>query len=288
MHGPAGGSRAATRYAPSPTGWLHLGHVANAVWTWGIAAREGASVLLRIEDHDRTRCRPEYERQILDDLQWLGFPPDPGTVASLRAGPSPWRQSDSQAEYQAALHRLANQGLVYGCTCSRSTLARELGDGVAEGQELVYPGLCRDKGIRPGFGVGTRIRMPDGVERFTDLRLGPQEQEPPQQCGDLLARDRNGNWTYQFAVTVDDFRHGVTLVIRGEDLLSSTGRQLALARLLGRTDMPAFLHHPVIRNDTGEKLSKRERDLGLREMRAGGMTAQEVIAEAAGRSGWIG
>jgi glutamyl-tRNA synthetase/glutamyl-Q tRNA(Asp) synthetase len=282
----AGASQPRTRYAPSPTGWLHLGHVANAVWTWGVAAQRSASVLLRIEDHDRARCRPEYERQILEDLQWLGFAASPETLASLAAGPSPWRQSDSQAEYDAALQRLSDQGLVYGCSCSRSTLARELGDGVVEGRELVYPGICRNKGIPPGPGVGTRIRLPDDAEEFADLRMGPQRQEPQRQCGDLLARDRNGNWTYQFAVTVDDLRHGVTLVIRGEDLLSSTGRQLSLARLLGRADPPVFLHHPIIRNDTGEKLSKRERDLGLREMRARGMSAEDVIAEAGRRSGW--
>jgi glutamyl-tRNA synthetase/glutamyl-Q tRNA(Asp) synthetase len=161
-----------------------------------------------------------------------------------------------------------------------------VGDGVVEGGEVVYPGICRNKGIPPAPGIGARIRLPDEVQRFTDLRLGPQRQEPQRQCGDLLARDRNGNWTYQFTVTVDDFRHGITLVVRGEDLLSSTGRQLALAQLLGRQEMPLFLHHPNIRNDTGAKLSKRERDLGLREMRARGMSAEAVIAEAARLSGW--
>jgi glutamyl-tRNA synthetase/glutamyl-Q tRNA(Asp) synthetase len=190
--------------------------------------------------------------------------------------------------YDAALGRLAKQGLVYGCTCSRSTIAKELGDGFTEGQELTYPGLCRDKGIEPGPGVSVRIRLPDTVEHFIDLRLGAQAQRPSRQGGDLLARDRNGNWTYQFAVTIDALRHGVTLVVRGEDLLSSTGRQLALARLLGRCEMPRFLHHPIIRNDAGEKLSKRERALGLREMRDRGMRPEEVVAQAASLNGWPG
>ena len=125
-----------------------------------------------------------------------------------------------------------------------------------------------------------RIRLPETEESFEDLRLGPQRQRPQEQCGDLLARDRNGNWTYQFAVTVDDVRHGIDLVVRGEDLLSCTGRQLALARVLGRTVMPRFLHHPLIRNPAGEKLNKRDRPLSLREMRGSGMTAIEVFEQA--------
>lgn len=150
MHGAFEGSQLVTRYAPSPTGWLHLGHVANALWTWGTARKLSARVILRIEDHDRTRCRREYEQQVLADLEWLGFAPEAETTSSLRAGPSPYRQSDSCGVYDAALNRLAEQGLVYGCKCSRSTIARELGDGFTEGQELTYPGLCRDKGIEPG------------------------------------------------------------------------------------------------------------------------------------------
>ncbi len=281
--------RPLTRFAPSPTGWLHLGHVANAAWTWHAAAEAGAAVVLRIEDHDRGRCRPEYEARILSDLEWLGLEPEPESWASLRSGggPSPWRQSDCFALYQAALDQLAARGLVYGCTCTRSTIARELGDGLVEGRELRYPGTCREKGIQPGPGVGMRIRLPETEESFEDLRLGTQRQHPQEQSGDLLARDRNGNWTYQFAATVDDMRHGIDLVVRGEDLLSSPGRQLALARLLGRTAMPRFLHHPLIRNQTGEKLNKRDRPMSLREMRKSGVTALEVL-EQARRLSWLG
>lgn len=286
MPAPAGRShlpdyRALTRFAPSPTGWLHLGHVANAAWTWQAASEAGAAVVIRIEDHDRGRCRLEYEAQIVSDLEWLGLVPEPESWASLRSGGrSPWRQSDCFALYQAALDQLAARGLVYGCTCTRSTIARELGDGLVEGRELRYRGTCREKGIHPGPGVGMRIRLPETEESFEDLRLGPQRQRPQEQCGDLLARDRNGNWTYQFAVTVDDVRHGIDLVVRGEDLLSCTGRQLALARVLGRTVMPRFLHHPLIRNAAGEKLNQRDRPLSLREMRGSGMTAIEVLEQA--------
>lgn len=275
----------ATRFAPSPTGWLHLGHVANAAWIWETARTQAARVILRMEDHDRGRCRPEFERQVYEDLAWLGLIPEPESLASLLAGPSPWRQSDCTAVYEAALERLARAGLVYGCDCSRSTIAAQAGDGAAEGAELRYPGTCRNRGLASGPGVGARIRLPETEEAFDDLQLGPQRQRPHAQCGDLLARDRNGNWTYQFAVTVDDLRHGVDLVVRGDDLLESTGRQILLARLLGRAEPPRFLHHPIIRNDGGVKLSKKDRATGLREMRVAGMTAAEILAEAKRRTG---
>jgi len=273
-----------TRFAPSPTGWLHLGHVAHAVWTWKTARSHGAKVILRMEDHDRGRCRPEYERQIYEDLAWLGLDPDPESAASLQAGRSPWRQSDCAAVYDAALDRLARAGLVYGCDCSRSTIAAQAGDG-AEGSERRYPGTCRNRGLSIAPGTGIRIRLPDTEEVFDDRRLGRQIQRPHLQCGDLLARDRLGNWTYQFAVTVDDLRHGVDLVVRGEDLLASTGRQILLARLLGRVEPPRFLHHPIIRNEAGVKLSKKDRATGLREMREAGLSADQVMAEAKRRTG---
>ena len=128
-------------------------------------------------------------------------------------------------------------------------------------------------GSPTGPDVGLRIRLEPSVERFVDLRLGPQEQRPSEQCGDLLARDRDGNWTYQFAATVDDYVQGVTLVIRGVDLLASTGRQIQLARLLGRDEPPAFLHHPLIMKSPHQKLSKSDGDTGIRDLRAKGWTA---------------
>lgn len=269
-----------TRFAPSPTGWLHLGHVANALWTWETAARCGAAVVLRIEDHDRGRCRPAYERQLLDDLAWLGFMPEPESAMSLRRAPSPFRQSDCGAIYEAALARLAHAGLVYGCDCSRSAIAAQAGDAAADGVEPRYAGTCRDRRLPLEPGLGIRVRLPDTTETFDDLRLGPQVQHPQQQCGDLLVRDRLGNWTYQFAVTVDDLRHGIDLVVRGEDLLGSTGRQMALARLLGRDVPPRFLHHPLIRNAAGIKLSKKDDAPGLRDFRAAGWLPADVLAEA--------
>lgn len=261
--------RPLTRFAPSPTGYLHLGHVVNALWVWGVARALNGRVLLRIEDHDATRCRPEYERALLEDLSWLGFVPD--AVAP--------RQSDSGAAYAAAVSRLAAEHPVYACACSRRSIAREVDD--VFGAESRYPGRCRHLGLMPGPGRGTRLALGSGVETFEDALQGPQQQDPDRQCGDLLLQDRLGHWTYQFAVAVDDVRQGVDLVIRGEDLLESTGRQIRLARMLGRPVPPVFLHHPLILKPGGSKLSKAEGDTGVRELRQGGVAPAAVLAEAA-------
>jgi glutamyl-Q tRNA(Asp) synthetase len=252
-----------SRFAPAPTGYLHLGHVVNAAAVWGETRARGGRILFRIEDHDRQRSRPEFERAILEDLAWLGFEADEPAV----------RQSERNDIYMDALDRLRGLGLVYACRCSRA----EIEEASAC---LRYPGTCADRGLAEGPGVGLRVRLARSVERFVDLRLGPQEQIPSEQCGDLLIRDREGNWTYQFAAAVDDYVQGVTLVVRGVDLLASTGRQIQLARLLGRAGPPAFLHHQLIMKSATQKLSKSDGDTGVRELRAGGWSAAEVIEAA--------
>lgn len=268
-----------TRFAPSPTGLLHLGHAVNAVYVWGLARAWGGRVLLRLEDHDRSRCRPEYETALLDELDWLGLVPDEGPTEAFRRGPHALRQSDNAPRYEAALASLEARGLVYPCDCSRKDIAREV--PVAPGEEPRYPGRCRTRDVDPASTRARRVRMEPGVERFDDLRLGPQAQDPDAQCGDLLLRDRLGQWTYQFAVVVDDVAQEVDVVIRGEDLLDSTARQIRLARLLGRDVPPLFLHHPLIRKPSGEKLSKAAGDAGLRELRAAGVSAAQVLGRAA-------
>jgi glutamyl/glutaminyl-tRNA synthetase len=267
-----------TRFAPAPTGFLHLGHVVNAMHVWGAAREQGGAVLLRIEDHDRQRSRIEYEASILEDLAWLGFRHDGEMV----------RQSGRGPLYHRALQQLIDRGLVYGCTCTRAEIQgsgiRDQGSGVRDqgsGAETPYPNTCRNKKIALGDGVGWRVVIEPGVERFVDGILGPQEQEPSEQCGDLLARDRLGNWTYQFAVTVDDHLQRITDVIRGEDLLSSTGRQLRLARLLGRSTMPRYSHHRLIMKSPSQKLSKSDGDTGVRDLRAAGWSADQVLQKAA-------
>jgi glutamyl/glutaminyl-tRNA synthetase len=260
-----------TRFAPAPTGFLHLGHVVNAIYVWGMARAKGGRVLLRIENHDRQRSRPEYEQAILEDLNWLGFVADEPPV----------RQSERGNVYDAALERLRTAGLIYACACSRTGIAAA---GQA-GQELRYPGTCRDKNLPEQPGLGVRVRMAPSVERFDDVRHGPQQQCPFEECGDLLVRDRDGNWTYQFAVTVDDDAQGITDVIRGDDLLSSTGRQIQLARLLGRSTPPQFLHHRLVMKSATQKLSKADRDTSVRDLRSAGWTAARVIGRAAASVG---
>jgi len=267
-----------TRFAPSPTGYLHLGHIVNAIYVWGLARALAGRVLLRIEDHDRIRSRRVFEAAILEDLAWLGFVPDEG-LNPVR------RQSEHHTAYANALATLAATHNVYACDCSRKDIR-------VRGQDTGrYPGTCRARRLRPGDavprGVGVRVQLDDRPESFTDGALGEIAQTPADQCGDLLLRDRDGNWTYQFAVTVDDLNDDVDLVVRGMDLLSSTGRQIKLARMLGRTTPSHFFHHPLIIKPDGEKLSKSSGDTGVRELRAAGAEGPTVIGLAAASVGLV-
>ena len=264
-----------TRFAPAPTGWLHLGHAGAAAWVWGAARAFGGRVLLRVEDHDRIRSRPQYARALEEDLAWLGCEPDAPPV----------RQSERDGLYREALARLAGRDLVYVCDCSRRRIRERAPGGDAE--ELRYPGTCRDRGLAEAASPIRRIRLERTEVVFADLLLGERRQVPADQCGDLAARDRDGQWTYQFAVAVDDLGQGVDVVIRGEDLLASTGRQVQLAQLLGRARPPRFLHHPLIRRADGAKLSKSGRDTGLRELRAAGWSAERVLGAAAAAVGLL-
>jgi glutamyl-tRNA synthetase/glutamyl-Q tRNA(Asp) synthetase len=256
---------------------LHLGHVANAVWVFGAAEAVGGRVLLRIEDHDRGRSRRRFEASILDDLEWLG-------LASRATAPA--RQSDRPERYEAALRRLEAAGLAYGCSCSRRDIARAASVSPrARFEELRYPGTCRGRGLPVAAGRGVRVCLPTDAVSFTDIAEGPLVQVPAEQCGDLLVRDAVGNWTYQFSVTVDDLEDGVTLVARGADLIESTGRQILLARLLGRFEPPTFLHHPLILDSTGLKLSKRDGAAGLDQLRGEGWSRERVLGAAAFATG---
>ncbi len=264
-----------TRYAPSPTGFLHLGHVVHLLYVWGVARSLDARVLLRMEDHDASRCRPEYETSILEDLSWLGFKADNELTPSFR-------QSDSEVEYERALALLRRKAHVYACDCTRAEIAQR--SPVNADGERPYDGRCRRRRLPLDAGA-LRVEMPETAETFLDGFLGPQLQQPASQSGDLLIRDRSGQWTYQFAVVVDDLRHGVDVVVRGEDLLASTGRQLALARLLGATAAPRYFHHPLIVDDAGVKLSKRTAAGPIRDKRLAGAAPEQVIGEAAHRVG---
>ena len=264
-----------TRFAPAPTGYLHLGHVANAIWTWALARRSGADVLLRIEDHDRQRCRPEYDAALLEDLEWLGFRADLGPVRQTDA--------DAQIAYETSLALLRTAGLVYGCDCTRSTFARWAGEHGRAWSGPGCPGTCRERGVT---GPVLRIALGGGSEAWTDRLAGQREGEVAPN-GDLPARDRHGNWSYGFCVVVDDLRQGVDLVVRGEDLLDATAAHIRLGRRLGRATPPAFAHHPLVRRPDGSKLSKSAGDTGVRELRQSGGSPDDVIALAAQMTGFF-
>ena len=273
-----------TRFAPAPTGALHLGHVVNAVYVWGLARALGGRVVLRIEDHDRQRSRPEYERPMLDDLDWLGLEADVYPTSSYRRGPCDGRQSERDTIYRQALAPLMAAGLVYGCDCTRASQAALVVPDEAQGERR-YPGTCRERGIPPGDGVGWRVRFEPGAEPFEDGLAGAQSQDPSEQCGDLLVRDRLGNWTYQCVAPIDDYVQGSTLIVRGQDLLASTGRQIRLARLIGRAQPATFVHHPLVMKSEAQKLSKSDGDSGIADLRSAGLGPDEVIARAAQLAG---
>ncbi|MGE3843825.1 MAG: glutamate--tRNA ligase family protein [Vicinamibacterales bacterium] len=275
-----------TRFAPSPTGFLHIGHTVNALYVWGLAQALHGRVLIRLEDHDRTRCRDRYERAILEDLEWLGLLHDAVVERTAAGSPRVERQRNAEREYEQAMHRLAAHGLVYACRCSRRTLARTAsGDTTIE---RPYPGTCRRAGLAHEVGLGLRVIVGPSPESFHDLLLGPQHQMPADECGDLLIRDRHGCWTYQFAVVVDDDRQGVDLVVRGADLLASTGRQLHLSRLLGSPRGRSYLHHPIVFGRDGAKLSKSAGDTGIGELREMGWSPGAVLGRAAHACGLLG
>ena len=281
--------RPLTRFAPAPTGALHLGHVVNAVHVWGLTRALDGQVLLRIEDHDRQRSRAEYEHDLLDDLDWLGFEADHYPTSCYRAGSCGGRQSERPAIYRDALAPLVAAGLVYGCDCTRAQQSAASTPRTEDlGGERRYPGTCRERGVPLGDGVGWRIRVEPGTERFEDAIAGWQAQEPASQCGDLLLRDRLGNWTYQAVATIDDHVQSVTLVVRGQDLLPSTGRQIRLARLIGRPEPPVFAHHALVMKSPTQKLSKSDRDSGIRDLRAAGWSAEQIIGRAAQLAGLAG
>lgn len=230
-------------------------------------------MLLRIEDHDRVRSRPAFDAALLEDLAWLGFVADAG----------PLRQTDDKAPYAAALDRLRDSGLVYGCDCSRTTFETWAHEHGRRWHGPGCPGACRSRRLD---GPVLRAALGGASERWVDIVVGActDEVEP---AGDLVVRDRDGNWTYGYAVVVDDQRQGIDLVIRGRDLLAATAAQIRLGRLLGRAVPATFAHHPLVMRPDGRKLSKADADTSVRDLRAAGRTAADLIGEAAAAVGLI-
>jgi len=260
------------RFAPSPTGYLHEGHLLSALYVWAAALKWNLKIHLRIEDHDQSRARPAYIAGIREDLAWLGFRYDSESI-----------QSERNAIYEAALKKLEAKSLVYPCFCSRKQLQEE--NPRSETGEIVYQGKCFKKVGSRKSEVGSidtaphnlRFIVPNRTIDWHDLRLGDFHENPKLQCGDFPIRDRENQWTYQFAVCVDDIDENITHIVRGEDIRSSTARQIALMEALGRTSRPIYLHHPLIVDENNKKLSKRELAHSLRQDKEEGTTPEQLF-----------
>jgi glutamyl/glutaminyl-tRNA synthetase len=276
---------ARTRFAPAPTGYLHRGHLVNAVLVWAIARAVGGRVVLRIEDHDRGRSRPEYERALLDDLERLGLDPDEPSLRELRDGRSEHRQSDVPGRYAAALDRLGALARIYRCACSRATFAAWARDHGSPWTGEGCPGGCARRAVPPGVPAGLRVAAGPGIETWDDLLAGPRSGSPTAG-GDPLLRERSGGWTYAWCVVVDDLHQGIDLVIRGADLLDATPVQLRLARLLAGGHPARFLHHALVRRPDGTKLSKADRATAVRDLLDAGECPGRLLADAARAAGF--
>jgi glutamyl/glutaminyl-tRNA synthetase len=276
------------RLAPSPTGLLHIGH-ARTFWIAAQRTLENrGSLILRNEDLDPQRSRPEFARAMIEDLRWLGIDWDEGSDCGGAYGP--YSQSERRAHYLEAWRRLREGGFIYPCTCSRKDLAQSASAPNDADDEPVYPGTCREREDIADFaepaGVNWRFRVPDGeVVVFIDMNLGRQHyvggKSQDKDFGDFLVWRRDDVPAYQIAVVVDDAAMRITEVVRGADLLKSTARQLLLQRALGY-EAPNYFHCELVRDSSGARLAKRHDALSIRHLRNSGMTAEDVLKMA----GW--
>lgn len=278
------------RYAPSPTGDLHLGNVRTALLAWLFARQAGGAFVLRVEDLDRPRVRPGAAARLLEDLRWLGLDWDEGPDCGGPFGP--YLQSERQAIYDAYLARLRAADLVYPCYCSRAEVARAASAPQGASDEGPhYPGTCRNlsaaerqareaAGRRPCL----RFRAPDRLIAFTDLVAGRVTQNVAEAVGDFIVSRSDGIPAYQFAVVVDDGLMQITQVVRGADLLSSTARQIALFEALCSA-VPAFGHVPLVVDALGARLAKRDQAAGVGALRAAGFSPERVLGALAASCG---
>jgi glutamyl-tRNA synthetase len=270
------------RLAPSPTGYLHLGH-ARTFWIAQERSRAaGGTLILRNDDLDAARCRPEFTAAMLEDLRWFGLSWSEGP--DLGGPVAPYAQSERMPQYVAAFEKLRALGAIYPCTCSRQDVLRALGAPHAGEEEPIYPGTCRplagnDQGQMARAEVNWRFRVPDGETlSFVDRALGPHTEIAGQDFGDFLVWRKDGFPSYQLACTVDDAAMGITEVVRGTDLLTSTCRQLLLYRALA-LPVPDFYHCPLMTDARGIRLAKRDDALSLRTLRGHGATPEALRAE---------
>jgi glutamyl-tRNA synthetase len=266
------------RYAPSPTGNLHLGNARTALVAWWRARVAGSSFVMRVEDLDEPRTVAAAVSGNLDELRWLGLDWDEGPDVGGPFGP--YRQSERHGSYRKALARLQERGLVYECFLSRREL-REL-SSAPHGAAPVYGERERrlnervaERKRHEGKTPSLRLRVEPGEVEFTDFLHGPQGFESERDVGDIVLRRADGAWAYQFAVVVDDAAMGIEEVVRGADLLVSTAAQLLVYRALGLSE-PAFLHVPLLLDEAGERMAKRRGSLTLAALRDGGAGPRRV------------
>lgn len=271
------------RLAPSPTGLLHLGH-ARTFWTaYQRAQQANGTLILRNEDLDPQRSKPEYTAAMLEDMHWLGIRWQEGPDIG---GPyDPYKQSRRRNLYLEAWRSLVEMGFVYPCRCSRKDLARSAQAPHDEDDEPIYPGNCRPlhhtgKIVSPETpaGINWRFRVPDGETiSFHDGRFGPQQLTAGRDFGDFLVWRRDDVPAYQLAVVVDDAAMRITEVVRGADLLRSTARQILLYRAL-RLEPPKWYHCPLILDKNGQRLAKRHDALSIRALRRQSKTPDEILS----------
>jgi len=274
-----------TRFAPSPTGDLHLGGAWTALASWALAKASGGATVLRIEDIDTPRIVPGAAARIMRDLEWLGLTWD---ESPDNGGPhAPYTQSDPQAlaRYCAILNDLDSQGLTYPCDCSRAEIAREA-SAPHEGEEIRYPGTCRNapRGRTMKRPPAIRLRVPDSSEiTFDDLIRGRITQRVDRSVGDFVLRRGDGLIAYQLAVAIDDAAMGVSHVVRADDLALSTPRQILLMHLAGfsKSAIPSYAHVPMVLASNGERLAKRSQAATIHSLRDAGLHAEHIIGALA-------
>ena len=272
------------RFAPSPTGQIHLGNAWTALLAWLQVRAQGGSLVLRMEDLDPDRSQAKYVQGLEADLRWLGLDWDEG--GDLGGFYGPYAQDARRDLYETALQRLQEQQLVYPCYCTRAELAASAPHG--EDGERIYPGTCAGgvTGNKLARKPSLRLKVPEEEIAFEDGVYGLVRQNLRQECGDFVVRRSDGVHAYQLAVVVDDALMGITHVLRGADLLSSTPRQLYLYRLLGY-QAPAFSHVPLLVDEKGVRLSKRHGALAVAALRERGVRAEQVIGLLAWLAGLL-